>query len=91
MSRLLVRNGVFASQPFAGGLGEETPASAAEVKATADLAVLDERTKEIIRRLEEDAKNRKYALIIGAASALFAAVKLGLVAFQPLRARGDKL
>lgn len=91
MSRLLVRNGVFAHEPFAGGLGADAPASAAEVAATVDLAVLDERTKTIIRKLEEDAKARKYALMIGAASALFAAVKLGLIAFQPLRDRSGRL
>ena len=82
MSRLLVRNGSLGGGPFRGGLGEDAPAAPA-----ADLAKLDERTRLILQRLDEDAKNRRFALAIGAASALFAAVKLGILAFPHLKAR----
>ena len=51
------------------------------------LEALNKRTQEIMKRLDDDAKARKYALMIGAASALFAAVKLGLIAFPAIRAR----
>lgn len=78
MSRLVVRQGVFQDGPFDGGLGDEP---------VFDMAQLDKRTKLILDRLEEDAKNRRFALMIAGASALFAAVKLGIIAFPALRAR----
>ena len=51
------------------------------------LESLNKRTDEIMKRLDEDARARKYALMIGAASALFAAVKLGFIAFPAIRSR----
>ena len=87
MSRLLVRNGVFAQAPFAGSLGEAAPASPAEVAATVDLTEVNERTKQILAKIEEDARNRRVALMIAGASAIFAAVKLGLIAFPAIRSR----
>ncbi len=54
---------------------------------SAILESLNKRTDEILKRLDEDEKHKRIALIIGAASALFAAVKLGFVAFPILRSR----
>ena len=51
------------------------------------LEALNKRTEEIIKRMDEDERHRKYALIIGGISALFAAVKLGFVAFPIIRSR----
>lgn len=91
MSRLLVRNGVFAQGPFVGGMGEAAPSSPAEVAATVDLTEVNERTKKILAKLEEDAKNRRTALWIAGASALFAAVKLGFIAFPAIRSRVGRM
>ena len=91
MSRLLVRNGVFAQAPFAGSLGEAAPASPAEVAATVDLTEVNDRTKKILAALEEDARNRRMALWIAGASALFAAVKLGVIAFPIIRSRAGRI
>ena len=100
MSRLIVRNGVFAGGPFRGGLGEvansgSTPdpssATAASSVSAVDIAKLDERTSLILKRLDEEAKNRRIALMIAGASALFAAVKLGIIAFPHLRSRVGRL
>jgi hypothetical protein len=83
MSRLLVRHGVFNRGPFRGGLGEDvTPAA-----PVFDLAELNARTAAIVKKLEEQDKARKWALMIGGASALFAAVKLGLVTFGHIKSR----
>lgn len=91
MSRLLVRYGVFRRGPFRGGLGDAaaSPATAAAPPATDSeiLTAIDLRTKAIFKQLEEDAKSRKFALMIAGASALFAAVKLGIIAFPAIRAR----
>lgn len=91
MSRLLVRYGVFHRGPFRGGLGEDTAAPAAPSAAQmVDLTELKSRTDAIIKKLEEQDKARKWALMIGGASALFAAVKLGIVTFGAIRSRsGD--
>jgi hypothetical protein len=51
------------------------------------LAAIDQRTKVMSKQLEDDARARKFALMIAGASALFAAVKLGIIAFPALRAR----
>lgn len=90
MSRLLVRYGVFSRGPFRGGLGEDTPAAPSAVASMVDLTELKSRTDAIIKKLEEQDKARKWALMIGGASALFAAVKLGIVTFGAIRSRsGD--
>lgn len=70
-------------------LGDDTTLTPAPVEAPsqAELDALNKTTQEIIKRLDEDARYRQYALAIGAASALFAAVKLGLIAFPILRSR----
>jgi hypothetical protein len=84
--------GTLAGRPFAGALGEDTTLTpTAPVQAPDVLTVLDDRTKEILRRLDEDAKNRRFALIIAGASALFAALKLGIIAFPALRSRVGRL
>jgi hypothetical protein len=75
---------------FSGPLGDDTtlsPSDPVPPPSAEDFAVLNKRTDEILKRLDEDAKARKYALMIGAASALFAAVKLGLIAFPILRSK----
>jgi hypothetical protein len=54
-----------------------------------DLTELNARTLAIIAKLEEQDKARKWALMIGGASALFAAVKLGLVTFGHIRGRSS--
>jgi hypothetical protein len=41
----------------------------------------------IQKRLDDDARNRRIALYIGAASALFAALKLGIIAFPHIKSR----
>lgn len=90
-----MRRGVFAGGPFRGGMGDElaqsapadTAAAIAAADATVDLTKLDERTKVILARLDEDAKNRRLALYVGAVSALFAAVKLGIIAFPALKSK----
>jgi len=90
VSRLLVRHGVFSRGPFVGGLGEDVPA-APSAPSSVDLAKLDERTTLILKRLEEDAKNRRIALMIAGVSALFAAVKLGVIAFPHIRSRVGRM
>lgn len=97
MSRLLVRNGVFGRGPFRGGLGEDQPSAqpvALDTGVVSELQAhfgigrqIDERTAIILKKLEEQERARKWTLIIGGASALFAAVKLGLVAFPAIRSR----
>jgi hypothetical protein len=79
---------VLSGRLFAGALGEDNTLTAAPPVVTPDaIEVLNKRTLDILKRLDDDAKARKYALMIGAASALFAAVKLGLIAFPAIRAR----
>lgn len=95
MSRLLVRRGVFRGGPFRGALGEDTTLTAAVPQPQVPVAVvdspliikIDQQTQAIVRRLEDDVRARKYALMIGAASAIFAAVKLGIIAFPAIRSR----
>lgn len=84
MSRLVVRNGVFGDREL-GTLG-------ADSVVPQDLAAkLDERTTMILRRLDEDARNRRFALMIAGASALFAALKLGIIALPHLRSRVGRM
>jgi hypothetical protein len=91
VSRLLVRYGVFDRGPFRGGLGDADGDAAAVLAPPATdseiLVAVDLRTKAIYKQLEADARDRKFALMIAGASALFAAVKLGIIAFPALRAR----
>ena len=78
---------------FAGSLGEDTtltapaPAIPDFTSLMTSITKLSSQQADITRRLEEDARNRRIALYIGAASALFAAVKLGIIAFPHLKAR----
>jgi hypothetical protein len=85
VSRLVVRHGVFHRNSLRGGLGEDAPASVA-VPVT-ELTELRSRTDRIIEKLEEQNRARKWTLMIGGASALFAAVKLGLVTFGAIKSR----
>jgi hypothetical protein len=50
------------------------------------LEMLAQQHAEIIQRQKDDESRRKWTLLIGAAGALFAAVKLGIVAFPHIRA-----
>lgn len=92
MSRLLVRAGVFKRGPFHGGLGDITPTTTTEQPAV-NLELgrkLDERTALIVAKLEEQEQARKWTLLIGGASALFAAIKLGIVTVGHIKSRGDR-
>lgn len=80
--------GSLGGRPFAGALGEDVTIQSAPF--IEKLAILDDRTKLMLQRLEEDAKARRLALVIGAVSALFAAAKLGIIAFPALRARAGR-
>jgi hypothetical protein len=84
VSRLVVRHGVFHRNSLRGGLGEDAPSVAVPVT---DLTELRTRTDRIIEKLEEQNRARKWTLMIGGASALFAAVKLGLVTFGAIKSR----
>ncbi len=72
---------------FRGGIGDDaaTPAPA-PVPAAVDSTVL-ERLVVIQKAIEEQNRARKYALMIAGASALFAAVKLGIIAFPHIKSR----
>jgi len=72
---------------FRGGIGDDaaTPAPAS-VPAAVDSTVL-ERLDVIQKAIEEQNRARKYALMIAGASALFAAVKLGIIAFPHIKSR----
>jgi hypothetical protein len=71
---------VFSRGLFSGVLGDEATLPSPE---SAELAKLREQTEMILKKLEDDARKRQFALAIAAASALFAAVKLGIIAFHP--------
>ena len=75
---------------FSGVLGDDSTLTDTPVPDFAQIftsiAHLSDQQKAIQSRLDEDAKNRKIALAIGAASALFAAVKLGIIAFHTSKA-----
>jgi hypothetical protein len=69
---------------FRGGIGDDaaTPPPAVVPQAVDSqvvLRALDERTSLILKRIEEQNEARKWALMIGGASALFAFVKLGII------------
>ena len=76
--------GSVTSQPLVRGvlagssLGDTDPAT---------LDAINQRADQIVALIDEQNKSRKLALIIAGASALFAAVKLGLVAFPHIKAR----
>ena len=78
MSRLIVRNGVFSRGPFRGALGED-PAPATDATV---LRAISDRTTTIIKKLDDQERTRNWALIIGGTSAVFAAVKLGLITWH---------
>ena len=89
----MARKHTLSGRLFAGALGEDTTLSPAAssipdfASLMTSISKLSSQQAEINRRLEEDAKNRRIALAIAAASALFAAVKLGIIAFPHLKAR----
>ena len=89
MSRLLYRRGRGAI--FRGGIGDDaaTPAPDPVPMATDStiLQQLDDRTKSIVSMIEEQNRNRKFTLMIAAASAFFAAVMFGVIAFPHIRSR----
>lgn len=71
-------------------IGDDTTLTEAPPAAPDFAAMFAELTKQQARiqaQLDEDAKNRRIALVIAGASALFAAVKLGIIAFPHLRSR----
>jgi len=75
---------------FQGGLGDTAPVAPAPVPPAVDatiLTTLDKRTTAILKSLDEQNKARRLALMIAAASALFAAVKLGLIAVPHIRSK----
>jgi hypothetical protein len=75
---------------FAGALGEDTTLTATPpiaVDYAPALAKIDAQTQNIVKLIDEQNKARKLALIIAGASALFAAVKLGVIAFPHIKAR----
>lgn len=82
---------------FAGALGEDTtltsmpPTVPAPVPPAVDympvLTKIDTQTQGIAKRIDDQDKNRKIALVIAGASAMFAAVKLGIIAFPHIKAR----
>lgn len=81
---------------FAGALGEDTtltstpPTVPPAVDYMPVLTKIDTQTQSIAKRIDDQDKNRKIALVIAGASALFAAVKLGIIAFPHLKARVTK-
>jgi len=75
---------------FQGGLGDTAPVAPAPVPQAVDatiLTALDKRTTAILKSLDEQNKARRITLVIAAASALFAAVKLGLIAVPHIRSK----
>ena len=90
MSRLLYRRGRGRGAIFRGGIGDVAAVAPAPVPMATDSTILqqlDDRTKSIVSMIEQQNQNRKIALMIAAASAFFAAVKLGVVAFPHIRSR----
>lgn len=85
------RGGVFSGGLFRGGIGDDAATPPPEpVPAAVDSSVLDAvnaRADQIAKMIDDQDKNRKLALMIAGASALFAAVKLGLIAFPHIKAR----
>lgn len=95
---------MFTRGPFAGTLGDGLAEAAlapvmSAMQATVDPALaalqsrtelLAQRTEVIIKSIQRQERHRKLAVYIGIASAVFAAVKLGIVSFPSLRKRfGD--
>lgn len=68
-------------------LGDDTTLTDRPPDLRTLFAQLVEQQQELQRRLDEDMRDRRIALAIAAASALFAAIKLGIIAFPRLRAR----
>ena len=88
MSRLIVRHGVFGRGPFRGGLGEDPAPAPAVVPPAVDSTILQavsDRTSAILKKIEDQEQYRKWTLIIGGASAVFAAVKLGIITFGAIK------
>lgn len=87
-----MRRHTLSGRLFAGALGEDTTLTAAPAapdfaSLMTSIAKIGNQQAVIQQRLDEDARNRRIALYIGAASALFAAVKLGIIAFPHIRSR----
>lgn len=90
----MARRHTLSGRLFAGALGEDTTLNVAPTPAIPDFAALmtnltklGQQTQDIQKRLDADARSRRIALAIAAASALFAAVKLGFIAFPHIRSR----
>jgi hypothetical protein len=49
------------------------------------LQAVSDRTSAILKKIEDQEQYRKWTLIIGGASALFAAVKLGIITFGAIK------
>lgn len=76
---------------FAGALGEDTTLTEAPPTQQTDympiLSKVDAQTQKITALIEDQNKNRRISLMIAGVSALFAAVKLGIIAFPHIKAR----
>lgn len=80
---------------FAGALGEDTTLTEAPptqpVQVQTDympiLSKVDAQTQKITALIEDQNKSRRISLVIAGVSALFAAVKLGIIAFPHIRGR----
>lgn len=68
-------------------IGDDTTLTETPPDFTAMFTQIVKQQEKIQAQLDEDAKNRRIALVIAGASALFAAVKLGIIAFPHLRSR----
>jgi hypothetical protein len=89
-SQPLRSRGVFRGGPFRGGLGDAATSAVVPVPPAVDSSVLDvvnARSDQIVKMIENQDRNRKFALMIAGASALFAAVKLGFIAFPHIKAK----
>lgn len=86
---LASRQGVFRGGMFRGGIGDDAAtAPQAAVPIAVDstiLSAVDVRTQAIQKQLDDQDRQRKLALIIAGVSALFAAVKLGIIAFPHIK------
>lgn len=54
------------------------------------LAVIQQQTAEILARQKRESRNRRIAIGISAAAALFAAARLGIIAMPVIKARRRK-
>lgn len=73
---------------YLGSLGDEALPVVQPAVDSDILQRIDDRTMRIVDMIDKQDKARKWALLIGGASALFAAIKLGLIAFPRFRGGG---